>query len=312
MLGNALVEMYVKCGILATAQQVHEELPSRNIVSWSALIAGYAQRGEGHSALNCFEQMQSEGIRANAVTFICILKACGSVGAIDTGEKIHEEIIGRCLLDKEDIVLGNALVDMYAKCGMLSKAAQVLESLPMRNVVSWNALISGYAEQGEGSEALECFEKMQKEEGISPNEVTFLSVLTACSYAGLLEQAESLYGDMGTKYGVAPKLEHHTCMVTMLGSGGHFEKAIAVINAMPSCDDPEIWLVLLGACRKWGNVELGKLAFDHVVRADDACGAAYVLMANVFAACGMQEDASKVEAMRAKQSRISARKCSVA
>ena len=298
VLGNALVDMYVKCGMLSTAQEVLEELPNRNIVSWSALIAGYAQQGQGHEALDCYERMQSEGICANVVTFICVLNACGCAGAIDMGKKIHEEIVIQGLLEK-DIVLGNALVDMYAKCSMLVKARQILEELPIRNIISWNALISGYAEQGEGNEALNCFEKMQNE-GISPNEITFLSVLSACSHAGLLDQAELLYTDMTKKYGITPSIEHHTCMLMILGSGGHFEKAMEVINVMPSCDNLQVWLVLLGACKKWGNVKLGRLTFDQIVQLDNSCSTAYVLISDILAAAGMHEDVEKINALRRK------------
>ena len=181
--------MYVKCGVLAEAQQVLEALPIRNVVSWNALISGYTQHCRGHEALNCFEQMQGEGLSPNGITFLCIVKACGSIGALDKGKQIQEEVVSRGLLEK-DIVIGTALVDMYAKCGDLTKAQEFLEQLPIRNVVSWSALISGYAQQSQGHVALECFEQMQRE-GLSPNDVTFLCVLTACSH--VLDNAQALY-----------------------------------------------------------------------------------------------------------------------
>ena len=203
---------------------------------------------------------------------------------------------------EKNISLGNALVDMYAKCGALEKAHKVLDELPCRNVASWNALISGYAQEGHFLEALSCFKQIQRE-GLSPNEVTFLCLLNACSHAGKFNEAQLYYEKMSTEYGIAAMLEHHTCMVVVFGSAGRFDKAISVIKTMPSFDDPSVWVALLGACWKWGNVELGKLAFDQVIQVDDdLAAAAYVLMANIYAVAGMQEDAEKIEAMRGKSS----------
>lgn len=155
-------DMYANCGSLSKARQVLEELSVRNVISWSAFIAGYAREGDGEQALGCFENMQREGFCPNALTFICILKACGSIRAFEKGEKTHHEISKLGLL-KEDLVLGTALVNMYAKCGALKKAQQVLEELLIQDATPWNALISGYARNGEGEQALSCLEQMQRE-----------------------------------------------------------------------------------------------------------------------------------------------------
>ena len=296
VLGTALVDMYAKCGMLEKAQEVFEDLPNRNVVTWSALIAGYTRHNLGDEALKCFRRMQDEGISPNAVTFICILKACGSTASLHIGEEIHAEVRKRGLLG-EDKALRNTLVDMYAKCGALAKAQKVLEELPVRAVISWNALISGYGQRGEGLQALYCFERMQKDD-VLPNEVTLLSVLNACSHSGLIDEGQMYFDSMTEKYGLVPNLEHYTCMVELFGRAGDFDKAMEVIRKMPSCDYPVIWRTILGACKKWGNVKLGKLAFDQSIQVDNTCASAYVLMAEIFAAAGMREDAQKVEYMR--------------
>ena len=298
MLGNTLVDMYAKCGALSKAQELLEGLPVRDVISWNALISGYTQQGQCLEALDCIEKMQSEGISSDVITSICILKVCGSIGAIDKGKEIHNEIVGKRLLEN-DVMLGNALVDMYVKCGVLAKALDVLEELPVRDIIAWNALISGYAEQGHGHEAVDCFQCMQIE-GICGDEVTFLCVLSACVHAGLLDEAQMFFGNMTNKYGITPKLGHHACMVLAFGCAGRFDEAVSVIKAMPSSDYPEIWLVLLSTCRKWSNVKLGKLAFDQALQLDSTSGSAYVLMANVFAAAGFQEEAERMEVMKLK------------
>jgi pentatricopeptide repeat protein len=297
-LGNALVDMYCKCGKLEKAQEVLKELPVRDIVSWNTLIAGFVCQGQSCEAMNCFKQMQNDGLSPDAVTILCILKACSSSGAVSEGKLIHDEFINKDLLES-NAAIGAALVDMYAKCGMLDKAQELLEELPIRNMVLWSVLIARYAEEKRGYEALQCFEQMQSE-GFAPDRVTLLSVLHACSSSGLLDEAQTLFGNMKKIYGLSPNADHHTCMVVMLGSIGNFEKAMEVIKAMPSLDFIDIWLALLGACEKWGNVKLGILAFDQVIQIDRACAGAYVLMASIFGATGMQKDAEMVEAMRVK------------
>ena len=297
-IASALIHMYCKCGVLSEAQKVLEKLHFRDVVTWSALISGYAQHGQGHIALDCFEKMQKEGIHPDEITFSCILKACGITGALNKGEIIHEEIARRGFLEK-NIVLGNALVDMYGKCGVLGKACQVLEALPIRDVVSWSTIISGYGQHGRGQEALKCFEWMQCE-GFLPNDVTFLCLLNACSQSGRLKEAQIYFDNMRKRYGITPNLEHHTCMVVLLGYAGHFNEAVALIETMPSFDHVVVWFALLGACRKWGNQKLSRLAFDQIIQLDSKCGAAYALMSNVYADAGMKEDAEKVEAMSVK------------
>mgnify|MGYP000594911397 CR=1 FL=1 len=275
-----------------------EELPIRNVVLWNTLISGYAQQGKAHEALGCFEKLQNEGLFPNSVTFACILKACAIVRDVNKGKKIHDEIVNRGLLEK-DVVLGTALVDMYAKCGMVLKAQQVHDEFPFRDTGFRNALIAGYAQHGYGEEALMCFECMQ-DEGLSPDAITFLCLMNACSHSGLLDRAENYFHDMRDKYGIMPNLEHYTCLVSIFGFGGNFGKAISVIKMMPFSDCRPVWLALLGGCRKWRYVKLGRLAFDQLMHLDNTCSAAYVLMANIFAASGMQEDAERVEAMRMK------------
>ncbi|KAI5056942.1 hypothetical protein GOP47_0028760 [Adiantum capillus-veneris] len=296
VLGSVLVDMYAKCGVVAKAQEVFDKLSVRDIVTWTALIDGYCLQGHGEEALNCFSRMRSELHTPDAVTFACILKVCGSIGAVESGQKMHDEIVRSGLFVKDD-VLGVALVDMYAKCGALRKAKQVFDELPTRNVVTWNVLMSGYCQHGQGEEALKCFDTM-KGEGVSPDAVTFVSILKACGSTEAVEEGSMYFEMMKTNYGIIPSLEHTSCMVEVLGRAGQFDKALAFVTKMYSCDQLHGWSALLSACRKRGNVHLGRLAFDHMVQLDEKCATAYVWMSNIYAAAGMQEQAEEVETMR--------------
>ncbi|KAH7388489.1 hypothetical protein KP509_16G078200 [Ceratopteris richardii] len=178
VLGTALVDMYAKCGAIEKAQEVFERAPLRNVASWSALIGGYVRHGKEERAFICFEQMQSEGIAPNAVTYACVLKACGTKGAIDRGIQIYDEISHQGLL-KQSPMLGTCLIDMCAKCGFFNRAKQVLNEFLIQSAVFWNALIAEYVHQGKGNEAVDCYLQMQSR-GFALDAITHICVLKAC------------------------------------------------------------------------------------------------------------------------------------
>ncbi|MCO5602569.1 hypothetical protein L7F22_056703 [Adiantum nelumboides] len=257
--------MYVKCGALVEAQKAFDKLPLRSVVAWTALIAGYCQQGHSEEALDCFDQMRHEGLNPDAMTFTCVLKACGSTGAEDKGKEIHAEIMrGRFLEKGSD--LGNAMVDMYAKCGALEKAQEVFDMLPKRDVFSWTALIGGYCHLGYCDEALKLFEQM-KFEGLSPDAVTLSCVLKSCGIAGATEKGQMLFETVRKNYGIVPALDHHSCMVDLSSKEGQFDKAMAIIKQMmPTSSMLLSWFPVLDACFKWGNMKLGSMAFEQKMK----------------------------------------------
>ena len=275
VLGTALVDMYAKCGFLQKAQEQHLQLLVRDVVSWNALIAIYARERKVHEALISIGRMQCEGLSPDVITFTSALIACSGAGAINKGKQVHNEIVIKNLLE-QNMELCNALVDMYTKCGALTKAKQVLlHELPARNVVTWNTLISGYAREGQGQEALNCFEQMQRE-GIAPDAISLLCILKVFSQTRLYE-AQLYFKNMSGEYGITTNLEHFTSMVFSFGHAGHFDKAMSMIRTMPSSDYPPLWLALLSVCKRWGNVELGRFAFDQLVQLNNHFASAHVL-----------------------------------
>ncbi|KAI5056072.1 hypothetical protein GOP47_0029593 [Adiantum capillus-veneris] len=229
---TALVNMYAKCGAFEKAQRVFEELPARDVFSWNALIAGYAEHGKGEQALKCYELMQRDGVFPDVVTFACALKACGNVKAVAKGEKIHDEVAKSGWLC-QNLALGNALVGMYAKCGVLVKARQVLEELPMRNVVSWNALIAGYVEHGEGDKALKCFEQLLGE-GLGPDPVTFACTLRACGSIKAVDKGEEIHHKIAELGLLENDLALGSALVYMYAMCGALERALSVFKELPN------------------------------------------------------------------------------
>ncbi|KAJ7292417.1 hypothetical protein O6H91_13G058400 [Diphasiastrum complanatum] len=279
IIGNTLVDMYAKCWSIKDARQVFNGMHERNVVSWTAMLAGYVQQGLGQEALALYEQMKQEGVQADIATYVVLLKACASISALEQGKQFHSHIIESGF--ESDLIVGNTLVDMYAKCGSIECAREVFNNMHERDVVSWNAIISGYAQEGLGKEALTLLEGMQRE-GKKPNEVTYASVLSACSHSGLVEEGCHLFHSMCNDHAVTPTVDHYACMVDLLGRAGCLADAEDFINKMPIQPDAVVWKTLLGAARNRGHVEIGRHAFDQVMRLEPENTGAYVLLSNIL------------------------------
>ncbi|KAH7294183.1 hypothetical protein KP509_28G059600 [Ceratopteris richardii] len=262
VVGNAILDMYAKCGKLDMAQKVFNELPVRCVVSWTTLIAGYCEHGYDQKALSLFGKMKQHDLLPDAVVLSCVLKACASLGAAEIGEEVHFEIVRRQLLE-HNVVLGCALVHMYAKCGVLSRAQEIFNEVSARSLVSWTALIAGYCNYGDLISALFYFEQMNVE-GFYPDKVTISCILKASSGLGASRNGQTYYDAMSVTYGIIPNSKHRTSMVDLYCRAGQFDKAMDFFSRIPSTDRVPACFAIMGACYKLGNIDLGELIFDHV------------------------------------------------
>eukprot|EP01018_Ginkgo_biloba_P009823 Gb_15506 [translate_table: standard] len=293
-LGNALVDMYGKCRSIQDARQVFDGMHERNVVSWTSMIAAYAQNAYFEETLKLFQEMQLTGLKPNLVTYVGVLPACANLAALQHGKEVHEDIIRSGFLP--DAFVGSALVDMYAKCGSIEDARKVFDKMPKRDVVSWNAMIVGYAIHGHGKEAIELFEKMQHT-SMKLDDVTFLGILSACCHAGLVKDGWQYFDCMTRDYDIKPAMEHYCCMVDLLGRAGHLDEAQDFINKMPIKPNAAIWGSLLAACRIQKNVELGERVAEHLFELEPKNSAHYLLLCNIYSTAGRWDDEEKVRKM---------------
>ncbi|MCO5549375.1 hypothetical protein L7F22_002846 [Adiantum nelumboides] len=226
-ISNTIIDMYNKVGNIEDGLSVFDGLVERDVVSWNAMLLGYAEHGNAFSVLALFDEMQSKGMKANEFTYACIVKACCGTGSRDLGRIVHEQI----LHDKVevDLVLGNVLIDMYARCGSPEVAHVVLDDLAAPNVLSWNALISGYALLGNACMVDWCLQDMHLQ-GLKPNGGTLTSILTACSHGGQVKVGSRYYHLLQNKYGITTNIEHCNSLVDLFCRTGHLKEAEAVPN----------------------------------------------------------------------------------
>lgn len=195
---------------------------------------------------------------------------------------------------EENVYVGTSVVDMYSKCGRVEMARKAFHRIKEKNILSWSAMIAGYGMHGHGQEALEVFNEMRRL-GLKPNYITFVSVLAACSHAGLLNEGRHWYNAMRKEFGIEPGIEHYGCMVDLLGRAGCLDEAYGLIREMRVKPDAAMWGALLSACRIHKNVKLAEIASDRLFELDATNSGYYVLLSNIYAEAGMWKD---VERMR--------------
>lgn len=297
--GSAVVDMYAKCRSTEDASKAFQRIPERDLVLWTAMVTGYARNWEGELALKTFCLMQKAGMKPNQFTFPSVIGACTCLTALEQGKQVHCSVLKSSY--ESDVCVGSTLIDMYAKCGSVEDAQRVFNKMGVRNVISWTAMIVGYAQHGLGKEALQLFEQMQSI-GMKPDRITFVGVLSACSNAGLVDRGRQFFVSMSRDYGVTPEMEHYVCMVDLLGRAGFLDEAKRFIRDMIFEPDALIWQTFLSACRIHGNLELGEQIADYLFVSEPQKVQTYVLLSNIYAACGRWEDVAKVRRlMRARR-----------
>lgn len=286
---NAIVNMYGECGAPEDAWRTFESMLQRSVFTWNALIGAYIQNGQGVSALEIFHRMQWEGVMPDEVTFISILGACTMEVSVGESGCLHTCFIGSGL--KLDVSLGSAFINMYGKCGRLKDARRMFDRSPKHKVDTWNAIVSVYAQSGQGKEALHLFIDMQ-EEGVVPNDVTFVSVLCGCSHAGLIVEGCHCFNSMIEEHSITPKVEHYNCMIDLLGRAGKLDEAEYLANKMPFRPMITPLLTLLAACRHQADVRRGERIANLAFRVDPDDPTPYVMLWNIYATAGKGEDAA--------------------
>ncbi|KAG6701283.1 hypothetical protein I3842_08G157400 [Carya illinoinensis] len=281
---NSLISFYGSCGSVELASKLFQEMLHRDLVSWSSMIACFANNGFGFEALELFRQMQVlEDIIPDEVTMLSVISAVSSLGALELGQWVYT-FIRRSGLELS-VSMGTALIDMYSRCGSVDESIRVFDEMRVRNLLTWTALITGLAVHGRSREALRVFHEMKKC-GLRPDSVTITGVLVACSHGGLVEEGWRLFESIKNEYGMEPLLEHYGCMVDLLGRAGLVYKAYDFLERMPMKPNSVIWRTLLGACVNHNHLKLTEKVKQRIVELDPYHDGDYVLLSNAYGGVG--------------------------
>ncbi|CAN6442517.1 unnamed protein product [Victoria cruziana] len=295
---NILVSGYAKFGKLAMAKKLFDEMPIRDLVTWNSIIDGYAQKGDMVSVVNLFEEMQSHEVKPDERTVMSLASVIGMTGNLDKGKWVHAFLVEARI--KLDAFLGTTLIDMYSKCGSIENALTVFEEVQEKDVSVWSAVISGLGLHGHGEKALELFRVMQTKE-IRPNHATFTGILSACSHCGLMEEGLAVFHSIKPIYGIEPCAEQYGCVIDLLGRAGKLMEAKDLIEKMPMKPTRSIWGAILNACRVHQNVEIGEIASRELLKIGPEEDGGYIILSNIYASVGRWRDADDVRHMMEKR-----------
>lgn len=275
---------------LALFYRMRNEGVKLNIASWNAVIGGCIQNGRNELALQILLNMQDSGFKPNQITIASIIPACTNLESIKGGKEIHGYICKHCSI--ENLTASTALIFMYAKCGHLENSKRIFDMMPIKDTITWNTMIIACSMHGNGEEALSLFLKML-DSGIKTNSVTFTGVLSGCSHSCLVDQGFSIFNSMSRDYSIAPEAEHFSCMVDILSRAGRLKEAYDFIQRMPIEPSAGAWGALLGACRVYKNVELGKIAAKRLFEIEPDNPGNYVLLFNILVTAKLWDEASE-------------------
>ncbi|GER49799.1 pentatricopeptide repeat-containing protein [Striga asiatica] len=268
-------------------EKIFSDMAKEELVAWNVMIAVYANNSMSGEAVELYLRMEASRLEPDSITFASVLPACGDLCAVSLGKRIHKYVDIRRL--RPNLSVENALIDMYAKCGSLHDARKVFDEMRVKDIISWTSLMSAYGRSGKGEEAIKLFSKMQNL-GIVPDSIAFVSVLSACSHAGLLEEGRKYYKLMTDVFNVIPRLEHYTCMVDLLGRAGQVDEAYDHIKKMPLEPNDRVWGALLSACHVYNNLDVGVIAADRLFELAPQKSGYYVLLSNIYAKAGRWKD----------------------
>nr|XP_043616886.1 pentatricopeptide repeat-containing protein At4g18520, chloroplastic-like [Erigeron canadensis] len=278
-LETSLVDMYAKCGVIEDSRIVFDGMRRRNMVTWTSIIAGYARNNLGEEAINLFRVMKRRNIYVNKLTMVSLIRACGSIRALQTGKELHAQILKNNIED--NIYIASTLVWLYCKCGDYSCANYVLERMTFRDVVSWTAMISGCARLGHESESLEYLKEMLGE-GVVPNPFTFSSALKACARLENVWHGKLIHSSISK----SPALSNvfvGSALINMYSKCGYVEDALEVFDSMPEKNLVSWKAMIVGYAKNGLCREAMKLMYRmeaEGIEVDD-----YIL-ATVLTACG--------------------------
>ncbi|KAF5199413.1 Pentatricopeptide repeat-containing protein [Thalictrum thalictroides] len=288
---NSMINGFLKKGDLERANLLFDQMSEKNVVSWTTMVVGLSQNEDHEQALRLYHRMLDEGVNPNNFTVVSALSACARLGALGTGVQIHKYITqNRFQLNTE---IGNALVDMFAKCGKIENASRIFSDLKKKNLLTWTIMISGWAMHGCSDLALQYFDDMIST-GVKPDDVVFLAVLTACSHSGLVDRGLHFFNSMRLDYSIEPTVKHYTCMVDLFGRAGQLEEALKFIESIPIKTDFVVWGALFCACRAHRNIKMAELTTEKLLQLEPRHPGSHVFLSNIYAEVGRWQDVERV------------------
>ncbi|XP_020572072.1 pentatricopeptide repeat-containing protein At4g35130, chloroplastic-like [Phalaenopsis equestris] len=294
---NSLIDMYGKLEQVDSAVQMFRRMKELDLVSWNSMISCFLKNNSPVKALELLTELQRSDtidLAPDDITMLSSIQACAELASLQLGEMFHGYAIKSGF--NSDVLLSNALISMYAKCGRIDFSVMVFNTMDLSDLSTWNTMILAHGIHGNGEAALYTFDKLKKHSFLKPNAITFQNVITACTHSGLLSEGYDCFNSMQKDYGIEPDMEHYAAVVDLFARSGKLDEAECFINEMPVQPGLAIWGSLLGACGIHGGVEIAERAAEALSVLEPDGNAWKVTLSNVYALAGRWKDAVRVRA----------------
>ncbi|ESQ51348.1 hypothetical protein EUTSA_v10016383mg [Eutrema salsugineum] len=293
---NSVIDACMRIGETEKAAELFRLAPEKNIVTWTSMFAGYGRNGDGERALRLFVEMMKHGVSSDHFAYGAVLHACSGLALLGHGKMIHGCLIHHGF--QGYAYAGNALVNLYAKCGDINEASRAFGEIANRDLVSWNTMLFAFGVHGLADEALKLYEKMIAS-GTKPDKVTFIGLLITCSHSGLVKEGCTIFESMVKEFGIPLEVDHVTCMIDMFGRSGRIAEAKDLATSYYSLitdasGDKSSWEALLGACSTHWHTELGGEVGRVLKIAEPSEEMSFVLLSNLYCSSGRWEEAEGV------------------
>ncbi|KAK7306732.1 hypothetical protein VNO77_44688 [Canavalia gladiata] len=276
LVSTSLLKMYVDCDSVGDARLVFEEMPCRDVVSWTLMIRTYVRKGEFNEAFKLFRRMNSDGLRLDSMSISSILPACGRIASHKHGREIHGYLLRHGI--NFNLKVKNAVMDMYVKSGDIICASNVFAEMKGKDAISWTMMILGYSLHGQGKLGVDLFKQMEIYSKVHLDDTIYAAVLHACCTARMVDEGKIYFNHIR-----APTVAHYALMVSLLAQCGHFDEARIFIREQKIEKHSEVLRKLLEGCRIHGQHALAKQVIDQLYELEPLNAENYVLLLNWYA-----------------------------
>ncbi|KAI3747915.1 hypothetical protein L6452_10650 [Arctium lappa] len=288
---TCLISMYGRFNEVSSSNFLFQMAEKGDVSVWNAIVAAHVESDNAKMAVSLFSGLLRMEVQPDYITILSLTSACGHLNHMNFTNSVMGYVI-RKGIDKY-VAVSNAFIDLHARSGNISYAKQVFDEMPLTDTISWSTMINGYGLHGNGEAALVLFTQM-KDLGFQPDETTYISILSACSHTGLVDQGRVVFESMLKDEKILPRMEHYACVVDLLGRTGHLKEAYDVVRRLPFEPSISVLESLLGSCLNHGDLEVGERIGWLITERDVTNSGAYVMLYNVYAAAGMWSEANKV------------------
>ncbi|KAL2895307.1 hypothetical protein RDABS01_011216 [Bienertia sinuspersici] len=293
---TSLIDMYTSVNFIDEAYGVFDEMIVKDLIAWTLMLNGFSSVQYWRKAMKFLTELVSVHNRSlDSTAIVSMISTCSCSRALSQGKLLHALVMK--IGFSSDVFVGSALIDMYANCCDLDSAEKYFGEMEKKDITCWNAMIRAMGVNGNGSDAIGLLRRLE-DLGISPNESTFVSILSACSHAGMVDEGLQIFHDMVKKKSMVPNSQHYACLVDLLGRSGRLNEARLVIDQMPLQPHLGAYGALLGACRVYGNTEVGAEIYEQLVKLDLTDVGHLSSVSNLFSSVGNWDGKEKPHVLR--------------